>query len=1110
MVVQAAIITVLPGSGTSSENGRAPQGSRLFINSTYIITPAEMTASGFGADLVTSIGWNYTATTNAPTGQNISTSGNLKVYLQTTSDVTYTKGTVFSTVGMTKIIDAVITLPVGVPFTIDVPTGGPGTLPFNTVAGSGVYVAFEYQTTSTLATFPAPGMVCTSVLASSVGTYQSQTANGTAMGLSAFRAETRFGNSQVDLAAVTDVYALGSTAIPFGNPQPLSARVANVSGAFQSFNVDFEVREKATNTLRFSQSVPVGLLANTSLLVTATGWNPTLTELDTVIVSIPPLPTENALANNSKGYRHNVTPNLMAYATNLPASGSVGYNTGSGLLVNRYELSGCTRVDAVQVWLVDVNSIGNTVYAVVLNSAGTVVATSSNLVVGAGNINGYHTFTINTPPTFTNETVYIGLAQTATIGLGYFPMGTQAEPSPTRPNAFYGNIPLVGGPPVNFTTLGRWMLNAVLTPLSTAPTASGGGTICENASTLLSVSGGSLSATGTWQWYSGTCGGTPVGSGASINVSPGLGTTDYFVRSEDVCNATTSTCAQVSVNVLPNFTWHPDVDGDGFGDPNFPVVNCVAPPGHVLDNTDLCPTDPNKIAPGLCGCGVSDTDSDSDGTPDCNDGCPLDPNKSAPGVCGCGNPEPGTACNDGNPSTINDVITPACICLGTPPAICTQNEVTLTLETDNKAIETSWEIVPGGGGASLCSGSGYPDNSTVTEFCCLPNGCYDLRVLDSFGDGMCCAFGTGGYVLRNNQGRRIIDNDNDGAFTNVSQVANSFCVPIGTDGLVASSCDVETLTSSSVVQAQSNVAVTSAFNTTPGNSGYQFWFFNPDGGYSRRVLQTHSAPGAAWPPATAPALRASYLRIGDVTTNPIPSQVLLNIRVRALVSGVFYEFGSACRAKVDPVANCAPTQLTTTANPAVSCGATNINITTAGAQGSFVYADAITMANRYQFEFTRSGQTRRIASNTTSVSVGGLATNPLVCGESYDVRVRASFDFGITYCAFGPVCTITTAPCVPGAGGRLTDATENTDLILYPNPNRGDQLTVLLTGIGEQEQQVQLDLIDVHGRVVLTRTYVTGEALNTLVDLGGGMASGLYTVNATIGTQRWSQRLVVQ
>ena len=38
--------------------------------------------------------------------------------------------------------------------------------------------------------------------------------------------------------------------------------------------------------------------------------------------------------------------------------------------------------------------------------------------------------------------------------------------------------------------------------------------------------------------------------------------------------------------------------------------------------TDRCPNDPNKTQPGICGCGVADTDSDGDDTPDCNDNCP--------------------------------------------------------------------------------------------------------------------------------------------------------------------------------------------------------------------------------------------------------------------------------------------------------------------------------------------------------------------------------------------------------------------------------------------------------------------------------------------------------
>ena len=54
-----------------------------------------------------------------------------------------------------------------------------------------------------------------------------------------------------------------------------------------------------------------------------------------------------------------------------------------------------------------------------------------------------------------------------------------------------------------------------------------------------------------------------------------------------------------------------DSDGDGTADCN-----------------DACPADPAKIQPGICGCGVVDTDTDDDGIPNCldadddNDGMP--------------------------------------------------------------------------------------------------------------------------------------------------------------------------------------------------------------------------------------------------------------------------------------------------------------------------------------------------------------------------------------------------------------------------------------------------------------------------------------------------------
>lgn len=56
----------------------------------------------------------------------------------------------------------------------------------------------------------------------------------------------------------------------------------------------------------------------------------------------------------------------------------------------------------------------------------------------------------------------------------------------------------------------------------------------------------------------------------------------------------------------------------------------------AVSTDDQCLDDPNKVLPGLCGCGVADDDSDSDSSPDCIDQCDSDATKVEPGSCGCG------------------------------------------------------------------------------------------------------------------------------------------------------------------------------------------------------------------------------------------------------------------------------------------------------------------------------------------------------------------------------------------------------------------------------------------------------------------------------------------
>ncbi len=56
----------------------------------------------------------------------------------------------------------------------------------------------------------------------------------------------------------------------------------------------------------------------------------------------------------------------------------------------------------------------------------------------------------------------------------------------------------------------------------------------------------------------------------------------------------------------------------------------------TYDCNDGCPADASKVAPGVCGCGLSDTaNADNDAAVDCKDACPRDPALTEAGACGC-------------------------------------------------------------------------------------------------------------------------------------------------------------------------------------------------------------------------------------------------------------------------------------------------------------------------------------------------------------------------------------------------------------------------------------------------------------------------------------------
>jgi gliding motility-associated-like protein len=89
----------------------------------------------------------------------------------------------------------------------------------------------------------------------------------------------------------------------------------------------------------------------------------------------------------------------------------------------------------------------------------------------------------------------------------------------------------------------------------TGITSSLGNPICSGSTTTLTATGGTLGTGSTTEWFTGSCGGTLVGTGTSINVSPTVNTTYYVRRTGGTgpCPNTT-TCYSITVNVTPGNT----------------------------------------------------------------------------------------------------------------------------------------------------------------------------------------------------------------------------------------------------------------------------------------------------------------------------------------------------------------------------------------------------------------------------------------------------------------------------------------------------------------------------------------------------------------------------
>jgi len=111
---------------------------------------------------------------------------------------------------------------------------------------------------------------------------------------------------------------------------------------------------------------------------------------------------------------------------------------------------------------------------------------------------------------------------------------------------------------------------------------------------------------------------------------------------------------------------------------------------------------------------------------------------------------------------------PACPCAG-------GTGISLIMNTDNYVSETTWDFVDASGNVAA-SGGPYADGvKTIIETICLPPGCYDFTIYDSYGDGLFDGNTTGNYTVIDDSGNTLAS----GGGNFGSQEATNFCTTAG-------------------------------------------------------------------------------------------------------------------------------------------------------------------------------------------------------------------------------------------------------------------------------------------------------------------------------------------
>jgi hypothetical protein len=418
--------------------------------SEHVYTDAEIGANFLTpATAINRVEFNVTVV-GAPTSYN-----NVNIYLQNTATSTFTAGP-YTTTGYTLVYSGNVNI---------TSTGWAGvnlTTPFTRTAGSNLSLLMERTdgiARTALFTFASANGNNTSSTAATGRRYNGAAApvsGTTSLSTSSFRAAIQLKHVVANDALVSLQYTKGKLPVAaVGGPQQDSAIITN-NGSNTLTNLLVTLTMTGANTFTNSKTIAT-LAPNASTVVKFDPYSVTNAGSNVVTVSVP---ADDDVSNNSKSTNQTATTNAISYADQSAPNSSIGYNTGAGFLLNRYTLPSAIGITEVRV-SVSSGTVGNTIYGVLTDASGTIISQSPDYVVVAGDANNYVTLAFPSAQNMPANTPFlIGIAQKANATTGYFPLNTQNE-TPGRTGAYYGISGLAGGAPTEYTTLGRFMIEAV-------------------------------------------------------------------------------------------------------------------------------------------------------------------------------------------------------------------------------------------------------------------------------------------------------------------------------------------------------------------------------------------------------------------------------------------------------------------------------------------------------------------------------------------------------------------------------------------------------------------------------------------------------------------------